>query len=406
MTITAPPVRESAEAALREYGPILRSESAASVSNNGLTPTACAAFLDAGLAMFDVPEYLGGRGDYSYVACQKMVEEVSRYDDGSGWVLHAVGGFTGLFAAMLPEEGVQALWGEGRTATIAGMAAPRGKAVKTDDGYLVEGKYQFASGANVATHFVGGCAVYENGRPVMLEDGSPHFIAVVVPREKVVLEGNWDVIGLSATSSIDYEIPAMVVEEKFTFSMNPWPEHVLRGAPRHRVGLAVHGVTGQPPVSLGAARRALEEIATLAQQRKRRDGPYATVADQPLFQHDIAVLDAELTAARLAYYDFVERVDDYATNDPNPMTAYWGDRAKQVSRYAVDVAIKCVDFAYYWAGTSALRRGNIIGQLFLNVHAMNLHLVMDRNAILQAGPTVIADLVQAGAERGAGPVPS
>ncbi|MCU1480930.1 MAG: putative oxidoreductase [Subtercola sp.] len=399
MTIASTPVLTSAESALRTFGPVLRAESAASVQNGGLTPTAVDAFLQGGFALFDVPEYLGGRGENSYVACQKMVEEVSRYDDGAGWVLHAVGGFTGLFAAMLPEEGVRELWGEGRSATIAGMGAPRGRAVRTENGYIVEGKYQFASGANVATHFVGGCAIFENDKQVFLENGSPAFIAIVVPRDQVILDGNWDVIGLQATSSIDYEIPSMFVHEMFTFSMNPWPERVLRGAPRHRVGLGVHGVTGQPPVSLGAARRALEEVATLAQQRKRRDGPYATVADQPLFQHDIAVLDAELTAARLAYYDFVAQVDDYATNSPDPMTEYWGDRAKQASRYALDVALKCVDFAYYWAGTTALRRGNIIGQLFLNVHAMNLHLVMDRNAILQAGPTVIADLVKDGASR-------
>jgi alkylation response protein AidB-like acyl-CoA dehydrogenase len=382
------------EDALRKYGPILRDESAASSANGGLTEKAIQAFIDGGFAMFDLPEYLGGLGEYSYVEYERVVEEVSRYDMGAGWILHAVGsGFTGLFAAMLPEEGAHELWGEDRSAIIAGMAAPRGKAVKSENGYMVEGKFQFASGSTVATHFTGGCAVQdENGNPVLLEDGSPEFIGVVIPREKIKAQGNWDVIGLQSTSSIDYEIEPMFVHDNLVFHLNPWPERVLRGAPRHRVGLAVHGVMGQPPVSLGAARRALSEVAALSLKRKRFNGAYPILADEPLFQHDIAVLEAELNAARLAYYNFLGRLDDYATNDPGPMTPEWGDRAKQVCRYVVDVALKCVDFAYYWAGSTALRKGNVIGQLFLDVHAANLHVVMDRNAILQAGPTVIKQL--------------
>jgi alkylation response protein AidB-like acyl-CoA dehydrogenase len=384
----------SIDEAVRKYGPILRDEYAASCRAGALTEVAARAFDDGGFATLDLPESLGGYGEYGYADWARMVEEISRYDAGSGWVLHAVGGFTGLFAACLPEAGARRLWGEGRSAIIAGMAAPRGKAVRADGGWLVEGKFQFASGARVATHFTGGCAVHENGEPVLLDDGSPKFIGVVVPREQIVEQGNWDVFGLQATSSIDYEIPPTFVSDDFVISLNPWPQAVHRGSPRHRVGLAVHGVTGQPPVSLGAARRALEEIAALARRRKRRDGPFATVADQPLFRHDIASLEAELDAARFAYYDFVEKVGAAAANGSGPMEPCWGDRAKQVCRHALDVALECVDFAYYWSGTSGLRRGNVIGQLFLDVHAMNLHLVMDRNVLVDAAATVIGDLAE------------
>ncbi|MCW2831081.1 MAG: Pigment production hydroxylase [Aeromicrobium sp.] len=380
------------QAALRKYGPILSSESAASVRNGGLTETALHAFVEGGFAKLDLPTELGGFGDFSYVDWARQVEELSWYDAGSGWILHAVGGFTGLFAAMLPEEGAVELWGDGRSAVLGGMAAPRGRATLTDGGYTVEGDFQFASGSDVMTHFVGGCFVFDGDKQVMLDDGSPEFVCVVVPRDQVKTKGNWDVIGLQATASIDYRIDPTFVPQKFAINMNPWPVEVLRGAPRHRVGLAVHGVTGQPPVSLGAARRALEEIAALARQRKRRDGPYATIADQPLFQHDIAMLDAELSAARLAYFAFVESVDTYATEESGPIPTHWGDRASQVSRHALDVALKCVNFAYYWSGTAGLRSGSILGQLFLDVNAMNLHLVMDRNAVIQGAPTVLADL--------------
>lgn len=383
------------DSALKTYGPVMNAEADASADNAGLTPTAIQAFNDGGFAHLDLPKENGGYGEYRYAEWCHLTEELARYDSGAGWVLHAAGGFTGLFAAMLPEAGFQALWGGGRSSVIVGMGAPRGKAVRSGDGYIVEGTYQFASGANVATHFTGGCIVYEDGKPVLLENGSPKFIAIVVPREQIKELGNWDVIGLKATSSIDYEIEPTFVSDDFVFSMNPWPVTVLRGAPRHRVGLAVHGVTSQPPVSLGAARRALEEIAALARTRKRRDGPYATVADQPLFQHDITLLDAELSAARGAYYAFVQTLDDYATNTTTPMGPEWGDRASQVSRYVLDVALKCVDFAYYWSGTTGLRKGSTIGRLFMDVHAMNLHLVMDRNSLIKAGPAVIDSLVNA-----------
>ncbi|MCQ4150577.1 acyl-CoA dehydrogenase family protein [Rhodococcus qingshengii] len=393
MTTISDTACDTVDAALKRYGPVLNSEANASADNSGLTPAAVQAFVDGRFAHLDLAKEYGGYGEYRYRESSRVIEELSRYDSGAGWVLHAAGGFTGLFAAMLPEAGFQALWGDGKSAVIVGMGAPRGKAVRTDNGYMVEGQFQFASGANVATHFTGGCAIYEDGKPVLLEDGSPKFIAVVVGREQIKELGNWDVIGLKATSSIDYEIEPTFVSDDFVFSMNPWPTTVLRGAPRHRVGLGVHGVTSQPPVSLGAARRALEEIAALARTRKRRDGAYPTVADQPLFQHEISLLDAELTAARLAYYSFVDEIDDYATNTTDPVGPEWADRASQIGRYALDVALKCVDFAYYWSGTSGLRRGSTIGRLFMDVHAMNLHLVMDRNTLIKAAPTVIDELV-------------
>ncbi|MCQ4152389.1 hypothetical protein [Rhodococcus qingshengii] len=393
-TSIAGPETGLADASLDRLGAIVRDEAAASDENAGLTPTAAAAFAESGVAKLDLPEKLGGFGNYEYGDWAKTVEALARYNTAAGWILHAAGGFTGLFAAMLPEAGAQALWGGASSATIVGLVQPRGRAVRTERGYRVEGKFQFASGANVATHFTVACFVYdEDGSAVLLEDGSPQAICGVLPRDQVVLQGNWNVFGLRATSSIDYEVLATTISDDFVFGLNPWPEVVNRGAPRHRVGPTVHASIGQTPVFLGSAKGVLEEIASVATTRKRRDGAYPTVADQPAFRHDLTVLDGDLNAARLAFYDLVDRLNEVAVNGVGPLDPEWGDRARQVGRQALDVALRCVDFACYWAGSSALRTGNSIGRRFLDVHAMNLHITQDRNILIDAGTTVVTDLV-------------
>jgi alkylation response protein AidB-like acyl-CoA dehydrogenase len=399
-TSTASPASVQPTGSLDRLGAIVRDEAVASDENGGLTPIAAAAFAASGVVKLDLPEELGGFGNYEYGDWARAVENLSRYNTAAGWILHAAGGFTGLFAAMLPDAGAQALWGGSTSATIVGLVQPRGRAVRTENGYRVEGKYQFASGANVATHFTAACYVYNaDGSPVLLENGSPLAICGVLPREQVVLQGNWEVFGLRATSSIDYEVPATVISDDFVFGLNPWPEVVNRGAPRHRVGPTVHASVGQTPVFLGSAKGVLEEVASVAQTRKRRDGAYPTVADQPAFRHDITVLDGDLNAVRLAFYDFVDRLNGVAVNGEGPLDYAWGDRARQVGRQALDVALRSVDFACYWAGSSALRSGNSIGRRFLDVHAMNLHITQDRNILIEAGTTVLADLVH-GWERG------
>jgi alkylation response protein AidB-like acyl-CoA dehydrogenase len=142
------------------------------------------------------------------------------------------------------------------------------------------------------------------------------------------------------------------------------------------------------------AHRALQEIASLAPTRKRRDVAFPTVGDQPTFQAGLALLDVELKAMRTYLHATAASAVDYVTQYGGPLPPSEGREVQQLGCLLHDVCIRCVDFAYAWSGSTGLRRGHIIGRLFRNMHAINQHVIVDRNLLVEAAPGVMEDLTK------------
>jgi len=374
----------------REVGQILNRDADAGSVQGTLTEQSVAALLQSGLIRMGVALEAGGE-QCTYTEWAEVIEELARSDGSAAWSTMAVSSHAAAFSAVLPDDGVATLYGTD-TPVIAGMPAPRGRAERVEGGYLFEGKHQFASGSMLADHFVAGGLVYKDGGLVMAENGLPEMVAVIVPREQVRQKGNWDVSGLEATASIDYEVGPLFVPDGFVVQVNPWVSKVYRGTSFWSLGTEILGPLGHCPVALGVSLRAMQEISALAPKRKRQDGPYPAVGDQPHFQHELVARYAELQAARLLYFDLLARLDDWTINNDTPAPRELVDRTKYVARYVHDVAIHVVDFAFEWSGSSGIRKNGVIGRAFRNVHAMNQHIAVDRNNYIDAAATVMPAL--------------
>jgi alkylation response protein AidB-like acyl-CoA dehydrogenase len=372
----------------REVGQILNRDAQVAASEQNLTEAGVAALLQSGLIKMGVALEAGGE-QCSYTEWAEVIEELARNDGSGAWCTMAVSSHAAAFSAVLPDKGVADLYADGEPPVIAGMPAPRGRAEKVDGGYMFEGKHQFASGSMLADHFVAGGLVYQDGELVMAENGLPEMIAVIVPKAQVREKGNWDVTGLEATASIDYEVGPMFVADDYIVQVNPWVSKVYRGTSFWALGVEILGPLGHCPVALGVSLRALQEISALAPTRKRQDGPYMAVGDQPHFQHELVFHYAALQAARLLYFDLLTRLDDWTLNNDKPAPRELIDRTKYTARYVHDVAIKVVDFAFEWSGSSGIRKGGVIGRAFRNVHAMNQHIAVDRHNYVDAAASVM-----------------
>ena len=384
-------------AAAKAAGPILDAEAEASETKGSLTDAAFEALNRGRFNAMAAPREFGG-DELDFVPFLRVIEELARADGPSGWCAQAMAGYAGLFESALPEPGAAALAATGELPWIAGQAAPRGRADRVAGGYDFTGRFQFASGANMATHFAAGALVYRDGVPSTAGNGLPETIIAVLPRSQVTELDNWNVNGMESTSSIDYEIDQVVVSDDFVFHASPSPSAYPRGALWWRIGPASVGPASHTPIALGMACRALQEIAALAQHRNRQDGAYPTVADQPLFQHDLALREAELSAARALFYSIAARCQADVASRGGPLAPELADHVKQTARYVHDVAIRCVDFAYDWSGSAGLRKGSVISRLFKNTHAINQHIFVDRNALIAAAHTVISELAAGAAD--------
>jgi alkylation response protein AidB-like acyl-CoA dehydrogenase len=390
VTTIAPVSQQKRLDIAREVGLTLHREAEAGAAQGALTAASVAALLQSGLIRMGVALEAGGE-QCTYTEWAEVIEELGRADGSGGWCTMAVSSHAAAFSAVLPDGGVEQLYATD-TPVIAGMPAPRGRAQRVEGGYMFQGKHQFASGSMLADHFVAGGLVFQDDTMVVAENGLPEMIAVIVPKDQVVNKGNWDVTGLEATASVDYEVGPMFVSDEYIVQVNPWVSKVYRGTSFWALGVEILGPLGHCPVALGVSLRALQEISALAPTRKRQDGPYAAVGDQPHFQHELVAKYAELQAARLLYFDLLTRLDNWTLNNDKPAPRELIDRTKYVARYVHDVAIHVVDFAFEWSGSSGIRRNGVIGRAFRNVHAMNQHIAVDRHNYIDAAATVMPAL--------------
>jgi alkylation response protein AidB-like acyl-CoA dehydrogenase len=382
----------------REIGHVLNREAEAGVRAGSITPDVVEAILDSGLMKIGVATEVGGEA-CSYAEWAAVLEELARADGSAGWCYMATSSHAASFSAVLPDAGVEAFYADGIPPVIAGMPAPRGRAERVEGGYLFTGKHQFASGSALADHFVGGGVVHDSeGTPIMASNGAPEMIAVIIPRDEVRLLGNWNVTGLEATASIDFEIGPIFVEEGKVVHVNPWPTKVYRGTSFWALGVEILGPLGHCAPALGVSKRALQEVAALAPTRKRVDAMFPTVGDQPLFRHDLVARWADLQATHLLWDDLLRRLDDWTEHNDAAPPRELVDRAKYVARHIHDTALKCVDFAYHWSGTVGLRSEGVVGRCFRNVHAMDVHIAVDRNNFVVAADSVMPLLAEGAAD--------
>jgi alkylation response protein AidB-like acyl-CoA dehydrogenase len=193
-----------------------------------MTPKVVDAIAESGLFKLTTPAAFGGAEAHPD-AILAVCEELSFADGSVGWA-YAQNITVGAYAAYVaPDVGKEL----SRARTAAGMFAPMGVAVPETGGYRVRGNYKFGSGSGHAEWIGGGAMVLENGQPVPLLGGTP-ILAFVIPKEKAVIKGNWDVMGLCGTGSYDFDVPEQFIEEGACFPL--FAGEPRTGGPVYRIG--------------------------------------------------------------------------------------------------------------------------------------------------------------------------
>ncbi len=301
---------------------------------------------------------------------------------------------TTCFAAIYTgDEAVEAIFGSADAdgsahpqPVLAGMLGPMGQAVRVTDGFEVSGSYQFASGSGHSSWIGAGTTEMVDGEPAVSELGLPAMRVAFVPRDQVTFLGNWDVLGLRGTGSYDYRLDRVPVPEAFTFLLLEATRQ--RGGPVYDIGLFGLTAIGHAAFALGVGRRALDEIVVVARSKQRLGAE--PIADQQLFQHDFAMHDAALGAARAYTFEAFTQAEAAARHDGAP-SVIQGQRMRQATTYATRVAADAARFAYTWAGSSALRNPSAIQRCLRDLSAGTQHLYVDNNTLTAYTQAVLAD---------------
>jgi alkylation response protein AidB-like acyl-CoA dehydrogenase len=244
--------------AVRALGPSI-AEQADAIDRERRMPAALVeALLHAGVFRMFVPKHLGGDELDPITACQ-VVEEVSRCDGASGWSV-MIGACYGLFGGLLPDDAAKEIFSFPGV-VVAGAFRVNGVAQRVEGGYRASGRWPLGSGIMNATWGLGGCRVMEGDQPRLRPNGSPELRLLFFPRSHLEVLDTWHTSGLRGTGSHDYQVADLFVPERRTmwFSEPPVVAGPLYSMPAIALFATLIG-----SVSLGIARRAIDELRSLA----------------------------------------------------------------------------------------------------------------------------------------------
>jgi alkylation response protein AidB-like acyl-CoA dehydrogenase len=163
-----------------------------------------------------VPAVCGGL-EYTLPKAVALFEALAYADANVGWCVN-LGAGANMFAGYLEQEPSGKIFNDPKTC-CAGSGAISGKATTTDGGYILSGRWKYASGANHATHFTANAFLLDENGADILEDGQPKFRSFIIAADKILNYKNWNAVGLKATSSNDFEAINVFVPFEHTFTL-------------------------------------------------------------------------------------------------------------------------------------------------------------------------------------------
>jgi len=195
--------------------PAIRAQAAEAERLGHFTDELLQQFRDAGFYKMFLPKMFGGY-EVSHETFLEVSYRVGIGDAGTSWCYTLSASHIAVVASLLGEQAQRELVEPHGELRSPHRAPPGGKAVKTDGGYLISGKWRFSSGVPVSTHFMAGTIWTP-------EDGGPPVeLAFITPVENVTIIDDWGGgagLGVQASGSNTVEIaePVFVPEHHIMY---------------------------------------------------------------------------------------------------------------------------------------------------------------------------------------------
>jgi alkylation response protein AidB-like acyl-CoA dehydrogenase len=361
---------------VHEVEPVLKREVEAGEQACRLTDVAVEAMADKGLLRLLAPRELGGH-DLGPSDVLRVTAALFEVEASAAWVAMVLNSqLRGL--QFLDVDVVRRVLYAAGVPRIAGSGAPTGKAELVDGGYCVSGKWSYGSGIHHAD-FVNSCAVVTvDGQPVMSR-GQPKTIMFLTDAAAVHLRDNWNVLGLRATGSIDYEIADVFVPEELARDASPTATMSWGGASA-RLPLAGWLTVLHTAVDIGMGRSLLSSLKTIARLPARAG---QSMADRSGFRYEFARCRAAFDSASSWITDIWAGIDEEIGSGRSPsLRQLTNARAAMMHIHEVNVAN--ATFTFHECGGIALRSGNI-QRLVRDIMAAGQHVFVSRRIYEDCG---------------------
>lgn len=320
----------------------------------------------AGLFGAVVPTALGGHG-LGLDTLAQGTRILAHSDPASAWTLSFLM-LHGWLLSKLPPEGRAEVFADGKIPFAPAPLAPTGTITPVDGGYVVDGRWEWATGVAHADWVM--------AQAVQMEP-KPSLRFVVLPRAEVEVDDVWFTAGMRATGS-----NVIRVAERFVPTHRTIRSRALLDSTDHLEG---DGLANTPVASvlalvaaapaIGAAEAAVDLYRERLAGRVLAYSPGDRAAEQPAAQIRLAAAMNDLTAARLRWDAAIAAITA-ASADATP-----GDRVRVDTRLAAAATVRsarqAIGTVCEGAGASVYFSSHPLQRLQRDVETLKGHVIFD-----------------------------
>jgi len=340
------------------------------------------AFHDAGFFKLMQPARHGGY-EYGFTAFIDIVSELGRGCTSSAWGC-SLGAIHQWLLGTFPKEAQDDVWSKDPSAILCGSYAPAMTAEKVDGGYVVQGKWHFASNVDNSQWALLGVQFPAEEKGLA---PTPGFL--IAPRSEWSIEDNWFVTGQAGTGSktVVIDKPTFIPgHRKLTFaeaSSNQPPGAKVNTNPIYRIPfLSAVPVCLVSPI-IGTAQGAIDEFIQLCGTRVTRgavSGGGNRLSEFFPVQSRLAEASASVDAARLLLYRDTAQVEKMA-QDGLAISVEQRIRNRRDHAFAARLSRDAVEALFASVGGNGLSLNQPIQRMWRDANAISRHISLNWDAV-------------------------
>jgi alkylation response protein AidB-like acyl-CoA dehydrogenase len=317
----------------------------------------------------------------------EIISALARIDGSFGWTA-MIGAGAALFASILPRETFEKIYRNGPDVTVAGAAAPLGKAEAVAGGWRVSGRWPFASGCLHADWMLGVCVVMQDGKPMpgnAGDNGPPMMRGFFLPASEWKIENTWHVAGLKGTGSHHITMQERVVPEANFFDLmdgqpcvpGPFYQAPLQFLP------VFHGA-----FDVGMAEAALDELVEMANSGRQQLRAMVPMRESEVFQYELGRVGADVRALRAAYRAQAAEQWQHALARTLRDEARFVE-CQQTAVWVTATSVRAINDCFTLGGGSAIYESSPLQRRMRDVQVAAQHAMVQKRNYVAAGKRLL-----------------
>lgn len=289
----------------------------------------------------------------------------------ASWVLMVCAAHT-FIAGRMDRRGQDEYFTDHPEMLIPGVPSLRGTCQRTKGGYILNGRWPYASGADHGDWVLVGCKGVRNEA----DEPCPSLITVM-PKKDAVIDDTWYTLGMRGTGSKDIVLENAFVPEHYAVNMIEAQMGTVPGVdiPLYRLPIRPALATMLLGSIVGMAERGLELF--IEKTRGRRDVYTGLMkADNAGVQRRVAEASVEISCAWALTQQNCDLLEDAMRHDP-PMPAPKRAQVRWNAAYATELCRRACNRLFEGAGAGAAHDSHAMQVVFRDMNTASHHAMLD-----------------------------